>query len=190
MKSIICRGDEVRAFQSGRKTMIRRAVKWPAWIGDRDFAAEALRKDFAIGDMKDGRPVRVFRSPYAPGDTVAVKETWCTNDVVPFSDRPSNLHIYRADLTNGVPTYDAKWKSAVTMPAYAVRLHLVVKAVRVERLQDISEADAMLEGCASSPDWQAFGTVAFQQRWDSHAKPGERWSDSPFCAVYTVEVKQ
>lgn len=89
------------------------------------------------------------------GTKLWCKETWFDN----YADRWDDSQVthdpdgvpyilYRAD---GVPDVDGEehgmpWRSAVHMPRWASRLTLEVVSVRVERLNQISEADAIAEG--------------------------------------------
>jgi hypothetical protein len=87
--------------------------------------------------------------PYGrPGDRLWVRETW-----VPDPDN-GKAALYRADIP---PEREAdaqwvavqtgsNWKPSIHMPRWACRLVLEVTGVRVERLQEISEEDAVAEG--------------------------------------------
>lgn len=81
---------------------------------------------------------------------------------------------------------------AMYMPAWAARHWLRVKAVRVERLQTISEADATAEGCAWRPSatrcTEATNVAVFRELWDRlNAARGHPWADNPFVWVYSFE---
>lgn len=55
-----------------------------------------------------------------------------------------------SDLSNWKP-----WTPSIFMPRYASRLTLEVKDIRLERLQDISQEDAIAEGCLDIKDFEA-----------------------------------
>lgn len=81
-----------------------------------------------------------------------------------------------------------KWRPSIHMPRLASRLTLRVADVRVERLQDISEADALAEGVEPSkedhvPLYSCRAT--FERLWDSinGKRPGCSWADSPWVWV-------
>ena len=78
------------------------------------------------------------------------------------------------------------------MPRWAARLFLRVKSVRVERLQDITEADAMAEGVKAYGQNNCSGTsarIAFAELWDSiYAKRGFGWDLNPW--VFVVEFEK
>ena len=95
--------------------------------------------------------------------------------------------IYRAD---NWPT--GPWRSSLLMPRWASRISVPVVNVRVERVQDISEADVLAEGISSftfakgilsdeptDPRWK------FIELWDSiNAKRGMGWDVSPWVWGY------
>ena len=138
----------VRALLSGRKTQTRRVVKGEAlrWLDDAGFTP---------GFTSD--PDNNLCPHGKPGDGLWVKETWRPT----ASLQPWDLDVrYNADgevrtIKDG-EFGDRDWtmpKAAATgnvsplfMPRWASRLTLEITDVRVERLHDISEADAETEG--------------------------------------------
>lgn len=75
------------------------------------------------------------------------------------------------------------------MPKWAARIWLEVTAVRLERLQDITEADAAAEGV---PEF-IYGCVSFTNResfemiWQS-CYGAKSWQENPF--VWVIEFKR
>jgi hypothetical protein len=78
----------------------------------------------------------ISKSPYGqPGDLLWVRETFC---------EWMGMYQYRSDTTDNESI--APWKPSIHMPKDASRLWLMVEEIRVERLQDITEEDAIAEG--------------------------------------------
>jgi hypothetical protein len=88
-----------------------------------------------------------IRCPYGvPGDRLWVKETWAwsgTDKQITPSDP-----WYRATHYKG-EDFGIRWRPSIHMPRWASRITLEVVSVRVERLSEISEADAKAEGIYS-----------------------------------------
>lgn len=93
-----------------------------------------------------------------------------------------------------------KWRSPVLMPRWASRITLEVVSVRVERLQDISEADAWLEGVRpagvseypndgslDSVEPQSATIQEFAKRWDESNGKGS-WEANPW--VWAIEFRK
>lgn len=83
-------------------------------------------------------------------------------------------------------------KPSIFMPRWASRLTLIVTDVRVERLQDISEADAIAEGCipdneSLNPNHIGPATSIYAHLWDEINGPGA-WDANPWVAAYTFTV--
>jgi hypothetical protein len=185
--SIIFSGEMVRAILEGRKTQARRVVNpihWP-WF-DKHGAAE-----------------HCLTCPYGqPGDRLWVRETWRPYCIISGIRAPQRLGIiYRADnakiqnpAAGNVWRMDwvTRWRSPIHMPRWASRITLEIKGVRVERLQDISQADARDEG-AECPlghphDPEIGYRLAYRDLWDSiNAKRGHSWDSNPW--VWVVEFK-
>lgn len=144
----------VRAILADTKTQTRRPVKGQAleWLQPDYFTPEY------VALPENGL------CPYgAPGDRLWVKETWRPRAVA----SPWDLSItYAADgeervIRDGefgerdwnMPKAAARGNvSPLFMPRWASRITLEITGVRVERLQDISEADALAEGIERLPD--------------------------------------
>jgi hypothetical protein len=190
VKGIIMSPESVRAILDNRKSQTRRVVKPqpvvcpcnPIYL---DWKEMTLSPDAAMTRY----------CPYGkPGDVLYVKETWAALN--PHSDKPSHpdskIHVmaYRADEEDryrkfGGTLYEGPWKSPLHMPEWASRLKIVLTDVRVERLQDISEDDAIAEGCnfgCDSVDW-------YRETWDSiNAKRGYPWESN--CWVWVLSFKR
>lgn len=134
-RPILFQGAMVRALLDGSKTQTRRVVK---------------QRDLEWLDIHQGlrEPDNKIRCPYGqPGDRLWVRETWLKTN--PWSEGGPHTYGYRASDEAEFP--DAVWKPSIHMPRLASRITLEVTDVRLERLQDITEADAKAEGCA--PAW-------------------------------------
>lgn len=157
----------VLAILAGHKTQTRRLVK----LAGRDLALDLAGDELA----------QLLQSPYAkPGDRLWVKEAWRTP---PEFDhlKPSLLAMdipieYRAD---GEPKNGGKWRTPLFMPRWASRITVEIVAVRMERLQEISEADARAEGMDSESPVEAYSTL-----WESlHGM--DAWAKNPW--VWRIE---
>lgn len=148
-----------------------------------------------------------FLCPYgAPGDRLWVRETWCEADGDPAHD--ARIHedldevgyrctAFRADDWIDCPADDGRWRPAIHMPRYRCRLLLDVLSIRVERLQDISEADAQAEGAELTGDDEAQDgapdapraesyRAGFASLWDViNAERGHSWASNPYVWVIT-----
>lgn len=133
-KPILFKGEMVRAILEGRKTQTRRLIK---------------QSDL---DKMEGLCMEGEEPAWCPfgkiGDILWVRETWA---YVPQSwpDEDEAHYQYKAD---GKELWRAKkWKPSIFMPRDACRIRLEITNVRSERLQDISQEDAMNEGVYPMP---------------------------------------
>lgn len=167
-RPIIFSAPMVRAILDGRKTQTRRAIR-------KQFAADAEPAEVAAtspegwqisghsGLWWDDAGACIDDAvccPYGqPGDRLWVRETWQHSNfpLGPYDE--SCAVFYRADYMDdphgpdGEKSSEGKyrhWKPSIHMPRSASRILLEITAVRVERLQDISESDACAEGARSA----------------------------------------
>jgi hypothetical protein len=127
--------------------------------------------------------VEYIRCPYGqPGDRLWVKETFCTPYTIGKPVKGQQIR-YRSTHEDDGMTY--KWRPSIFMPRWASRLTLEVVSVRVERLQEISEGDAIEEGITWDQDHDYIGE--YRKLWESINGPGS-WDANPF--VWVVEFKR
>lgn len=197
----------VRAIFNGSKSQTRRAlrVQPPEWVkvwngsdGAEHFFFDREEDDEGgrhWPDYAKGLPC-----PYGqPDDQLWVRETWAQNWNQLSDTRMDRSYVYRADgaqraQDNGT---DLPWKPSIHMPRAASRITLEITGVRVERLQDISEADAYAEGieqtefCEEAEHAQPAtgalpGRYAYRALWESINGPGS-WGANPW--VWVVEFR-
>ena len=212
-RPILFSGPMVRALLAGTKTQTRRILKlkpgfdfqerddgrlWPwaehpdrcddVWMpsphgqpGDRLWVREAFRFPASLDGLSPSECGEKaldagYRTPWAPtqfeADSTRTGE-WRGFDTPPAETKPGKL------------------RPGIHMPRWASRITLDIKAVRIERLQDISEQDAAAEGVATwapgalSPDsLNADPSDQFRWLWCSINGP-DSWDANPW--VWVVE---
>lgn len=198
-RGMIFNGEMVRALLDGRKTQTRRPVKLPHT--DRDAMCELSGNELA-GELSAGN---YRNSPHGkPGDRIWVRETfqgplfdfdlmdsYC-KDSTPF-EKPE-FCVYKADGVPAPEFYDAddelhcRWRPSIHMPRWASRITLEITDVRVERLNSISDGDAIREGC-STADMKSGDCAAdvFARLWVS-IYGSDSWNANPW--VWVIEFKR
>lgn len=210
-RPIIFSGDSVRAIIDGRKTQTRRVMKPQPYVSDSnpptfrdaergdlfvcpDLLPTTERRGFVIAECEGPgqwhcmgqRQFADKHCPYGvPGDRLWVKEATIT-------DSCGGLIGYRADGCDKTEHWERR-RSSLMMPRAWARLTLEVVSVRVERVQAISEADAIAEGfCRQVPKEHDHGSWlndsqpidAFARTWDAlNAKRGHSWAANPWVLV-------
>lgn len=193
---------EVRGVLEGRKTQIRRVMKdiiWDAHEGPcrvrlthEDHKGDDVRDDF-----NDGR----IRCPYGdPGDRLWVREKTYKRQLLSLlTGEPLvqnyNVGAYSADdrAVLSPEGFDIEWWypckvcPSTQMPRFASRIDLEVTGLRVERLQDISEADARAEGVDPIREKVPTYRDAYRYLWDDINGHGS-WDANPF--VWVVEFRR
>ena len=175
----------VRAILEGRKTQTRRIAK-PVRHPD-------LGNVYSPGALVlEHEPQNVINRacPYGhPGDRIYVRET--------FSQHPEWGQLaFRADGEEFEDAdgwlWEPKWMPSIHMPKELARIWLEITGVRLERIQDISEADALAEGARfelASIDSVRIGATAsflsgFRNIWES---TGGDWDANPW--VWAIDFK-
>jgi hypothetical protein len=149
-RPVIFSGSMVRALLAGTKTQTRRVLKPQPGTTIADATVDAGPALGGIARRLEV-PAEQLRVPYAVGDRLYVREAWAPLDALTHNDPGARAlaekGFYRADEST-VAGEISKWRPSIHMPRWASRLTLEVTEVRVERLNDISEADARAEGMA------------------------------------------
>ncbi|WP_375553353.1 hypothetical protein [Roseovarius mucosus] len=205
-KPILFSAPMIRALLDGRKTQTRRVLKPQPGVLKNGIwyrpypGTDPLQWCYMHGD----RPAAYFKGSYAPGDRLWVKETWRPSISAADPWHVAVLYPHTGDVKHWNWSSDADFgdwkipKAAATgnvtplfMPRWASRLTLIVTEVRVQRLQDISDADAWAEGCRGyvSPcgDYGETPREEFHALWNSLHGP-DAWDANPWVVALTLDV--
>lgn len=196
---ILMSAPMVRAILSGNKTQTRRVVKPQPPAGYRQWGrcinGNAAFTDHPLQGEK-GNVINV-KGPYGDvGDRLWVRESMHMDKdgVWLYSADDDSVGCDRADesaMISWAHHKESEHCPSIHMPRWASRITLEITGVRVERLQDIGEADAKAEGVAAWHD-TANGTVyrpEFQMLWDRiNSKRGYSWASNPW--VWVVGFKK
>lgn len=163
-KPVLFNTEMVRAILESRKTVTRRICKDANKCTEPDMSFyDADKRTYAVHNYADANHTDKLsiverKCPICPGDILYVRETWqylyeldgneqiiegtgryyyAATDTIPFDTYVDSMGV----------THDrVPWCPSIHMPKDAARIFLMVKDVRVERLQDITEEQAKAEG--------------------------------------------
>jgi hypothetical protein len=189
-RPILFSTEMVRALLDDRKTQTRRVIKpqpvsLPGFWNKLHYASESHWIKGALLNCLYG----------VAGDRLWVRETWRRNE---WSGRISTKDggIKETGLVNieyraggnlfktpigKTPEPSDKWRPSIFMPRWASRITLEITDVRVERVQDITEADAVSEGLERREH--------FIRLWDKlNEKRGYSFDSNPW--VWVIEFKR
>ena len=166
------------------------------------------------GSETNGDPYPMVCPYGAPGDHLYVRETWQTvnSECGPgiaykadshfmqpefdgedfgagpsynYEKYPGDYCMWYTDLCGGAPASEGyHWRPSIHMPRWASRITLEILDVRVERVQDISQA----EGMGIFPHSMS-ATKRFRELWDKiNSKRGFPWASNPW--VWVIEFRR
>lgn len=202
---IIFSGEMVRAILDGRKTQMRRPVKWPV----RSKSDGVKRRIFGFEDIEEIKTIlkdpqksllRIVCPFGQVGDRLWVRESWC-----PQGDEQGRViegkAWYKADgeyivvldddgsmKQNKNGTEASPWKPSIQMPRWASRITLEITDIRIQRVQELSYNDCLSEGVDHKDDKKPC-QMCFQTLWDSlYAKKGFGWPVNPWVWAITFRT--
>ncbi|MDO8777054.1 MAG: hypothetical protein Q7K57_51770 [Burkholderiaceae bacterium] len=213
-RPILFNGPMVRALLSGGKTQTRRIVKgaeqWPA-NAVKAVMLETRGTAMAVDAQRYTYSPEI-KCPYGmPGDRLWVRETHAPQSdcwgawerSMQYGSRQDSPIIHFA-ADESIQPFIEKWRPSIHMPRWASRITLEIVSVRVERLQDISEADAIAEGvypdcgCRQDDDVTGFYRVGpvrgdsypiarYAALWES-INGQDSWDANPW--IWAIEFKR
>lgn len=216
IKPILFNTPMVRAILDGRKSCTRRIVNpqpqgrlcytfaggdCGTWGYPSKTAYENWGDEYKLPeDITDEELKRRWNPPYHTDDILYVRET--------FIQAAAHTFWYKANFELWMPE-GLRWKPSIHMPKEAARIWLKVTDVRVERLQEITEEQACMEGtdpwdeaCYENNGWHP--TLSdpdsggdpnmidgFHKLWNSTIKKSDLdyygWSANPWVWVIEFE---
>jgi len=201
-KPILFNGEMVRAILDGRKTQTRRGIKklcgcpdFYSYKESHPYPYYFRRRDAVWDSFKTIEELAANYCPFGTvGDRLWVRETWADTT---YFDPNDGGFVYKATDPDWADMEGWKWKPSIHMPREVSRITLEITGVRVEKLNDISEDDAIAEGIALNPvqegtwiDYPAGSSAAgwkeprksFQSLWQSVYS---NWDANPW--VWVIE---
>lgn len=213
----------VQAILEGKKTCTRRIIKEKYENADITWFKNKYGKRLVYMQNdtkeiinKDGikrcqvKACEEIKKPYEIGDILYVRETWWKGDILNANEEieESGVILYAADgeIKEDLDYEAIKWRPSIHMPKKIARIFLEVIDVRAERLQDITEDEAIKEGIrAYTKDGEVFKYAVdesqykwsemprkpiepFKKLWDSCYNWPKCWDYNPW--VWVIEFKR
>lgn len=176
------RPDMAAAIRAGRKIQTRRILKPQPSNVDKSGRWYRL--------TSGGESLNCYDLPIAIGDTLWVREP-LINSAGYVAYAPEHDEASLEFPAAGWPSR-WKWKGeylpADEMPKWACRARLRVTDLRIERVQDISDADAVAEGWpgTSGPDTPKPPVIWFRDLWNEIHGP-DAWERNDWVVAYSFE---
>lgn len=206
-RPILFSAPMVRALLAGTKTQTRRVIKpQPELMPSGNWHVRNLGAGVFGVETADVPSRQLDYLRIEVGDRLWVRERFAVLPRTAYalpkaqSPDPDMAAYYFADFDrSGKPA----WKPSIHMPRWASRITLTVIDVRVQRLQEVSEGDALAEGCKAIREFcyvfdsTAYGrsglchsspVIAYSILWDEINGPGS-WDANPWVAAYTFTVQ-
>jgi hypothetical protein len=227
-RPILFSAPMVRALLDGRKTQTRRSLGQYDVL--RDFEGKELGISWVhvegeyLPRVTIGNVITARKLKAAVGDRLWVREAWRTQECFDDESPAAIVDQFREEWSeSSIPAFyeaDQKFddhsieiwqqsqlgrlRASMHMPRCASRLTLTVTDVRVQRLQDITEQDAIAEGVERADDffgcpcWKCYGKfsdvvsaddpiVSYESLWN-HINGSHAWDKNPWVAAYTFTV--
>lgn len=150
-RPILMSAPMVRALLDGTKTQTRRLLKIQPL--DTLKMLPGCPNTWVCLRQRNPSKGHLFTCRHGiPGDRLWVKETWGVHKDFPWAEGTKFMDIgrgwigYRADESGCPPSLIKKWRPSIHMPRTLSRITLEITDVRCQRLQDITEEDAIAEG--------------------------------------------
>lgn len=169
-----------KAVLEGRKTMTRRVVPekmQEAYYDYDDYVNAVAPRDIPCSREYE-KEFFLRRSPFKAGEVVAVAQAY--RDAINPLDWVNTL-IYKNE---------PGWTNKMFVGAELMPHQIFINAVRVERLQDISDENCLREGIVKDDSKTYFNGYAFDYSFDKHGNIlASRWYKTPRDAFAALIAK-
>ena len=179
----------------GNKTMTRRSFKVPKSCNGKEvYSFNVLTNSVGTQCVdlvdEDGRILGSWKPHYEVGDIVAIAQSYKT--VYSEIEDKDAAEKFRKEYEN-----TAGWNNKMFVKADLLPHHIKITDIKIERLQDISEEDALREGIEEfcfdyflPNDYSKpflMPRDAFAVLIDKVGKKGD-WESNPWVAAYSFEL--
>lgn len=185
--------EMVLAFLEHRKTMTRRTQgleKINENPDEWELSTTEPEDGYWLFRNKATLAIEAVKCPYAVGDRVYAKEGLYH---APFSSGGSAIGGYVADYSKVEGMREWRWKRktlpSMFMPKWAARIWRPITAIRCERLQQISEADILREGCPQIEASTGLRIQWFKLLWQRLNGKKHPWASNCWVFAYSLKEK-
>ena len=184
--------DMIKVILDGRKTQTRRTLgleKINENPDDWHLSACFLDGKARFSNDKTGEDITI-KCPYGGvGDLLYARETWMFD-----GGRSSEFIKYKADdpdyaSRTASESFKLAWRPSIHMPKWAARIWQEITGLSAERLQSITEEDALAEAPPVYGGWFETWKGCFKVEWNSlHAEMGYLWESNKW--VWVIETRR